>query len=128
MSPRRIGLIVLLICGVARMVEAEVLFSGERKLNNLVSELLEVSSISGSNKSFTFRRSSDGWIFISSSCKGRGTAKVILENESVITQDSEGGREAVRYVTKGDHTIHVECRGKIIVEKLAVRAIPELIH
>src|SRR5207249_5263845 len=37
-------------------------------------------------------------------------------------------REAMRYVTKGEHTIQVEGKGEINVEKLAVKAIPELIH
>src|SRR5213594_174224 len=34
----------------------------------------------------------------------------------------------MRHVTKGAHTIHVEGKGEINVEKLAVKAIPELIH
>jgi len=57
-------------------------FSGERKLSNLVSELLEVSSISQSGQSITFTRSSDGWIFISSTCQGNGTVRFLLDKES----------------------------------------------
>src|SRR5207247_10328231 len=47
-----------------------------------------------------------------------------------MVQQTEGipPGEAVRYVTKGEHTIQVECRGNSSVEKLAVKAIPELIH
>src|SRR6266516_6086494 len=130
MSARLIGSIVISICGFAGAADAEILFSGEKKLNNLVSELLEVSSISKSSQSFAFTRSSDGWIFISSTCKG--TVRVILDKESraVIFHDAKGGsrRDAMRYVTKGEHTIEVEGKGDIDMEKLAVKAIPELIH
>ena len=130
MSARFIVSILVLICGLARAAKAELLFSGEKKLNNLVSELLEVSSISQSSKPFTFTRSSDGWIFISSNCKGNGTVRVILDRESnaVIVHKGEGRNEAMRYVAKGEHPIHVQCEGGSSVEKLVVKAIPELIH
>jgi hypothetical protein len=132
MSARLIASVLILVCGLAGAAEAEVLFSGERKLNNLVSELLEASSISESGKPFTFTRSSNGWVFISSTCNGKGTVRVILDKESdaVIVHDGDGGprREAMRYVTKGEHTIRVEGKGEFKVEKLAVKAIPELIH
>ena len=36
--------------------------------------------------------------------------------------------EGMRHVTKGKHTLHVECKGSIRVEKLVVKAIPELMH
>ena len=79
-----------------------------------------------------FTRSSDGWVFISSTCKGAGTARVFLDTESdaVIVHDTEGGprREAMRYVTKGAHTIRVDGNGEFNVERLLVKAIPELIH
>src|SRR5436309_12295931 len=130
MNARLLASIGILICGFAGAAGAKVVFSGERKLNNLVSELLEVSSVSKSSKPFKFTRSSDGWIFVSSTCKGKGTASVILDQElrAVIVHEGEGGREAMRYVTKGQHTIQVECKGDIKVEKLVVKAIPELIH
>jgi hypothetical protein len=42
--------------------------------------------------------------------------------------ESSPRREAMRYVTKGEHTIQVESTGEINVERLSVKAIPELIH
>ena len=108
-----------------------ILFSGERKLNNLVSELLEVMSISEPSNRFAFTRSSDGWILVSSTSQGNGTTRVVLDkSDSVIIQDTGRGprREAMRYVAKGEHTIQVECQGRISVETLSVKAIPELIH
>ena len=124
--------IVIVIRGFTAAAEAAVLFSGERRLNNLASDLLEVASISKSGESFAFTRATDGWVFISSTCQG--TASVILKQESggdpVIVHNPQGGprREAVRYVTKGRHTLQVEGQGEIHVDKLTVKAIPELIH
>ena len=131
MSPRLIASILVFVCGCAGAREAGTLFSGEKKLNNLVSSLLEVSSISKSGQSFTFTRSSGGWIFVSSTGKGQGIVRVILDkSDSLIVHGGEGTSrgEAMRYVTKGKHTIQVERKGRISVENLAVRAIPELIH
>src|SRR5436190_19549962 len=119
MSARLVAVAVIFISGFAGVAGAGILFSGEKKLNNLVSELLEVSSISKSGESFTFTRSSDGWIFISSI--GKGTARVFLdkESEAVVVHDAEGGprRETMRYVTKGKHTIQVGGQGGFNVEK-----------
>src|SRR6266481_92843 len=95
MKPRLIVSMVVFVCGLAGAGEAGTVFSGEKKLNNLVSELLEVSSISGSGKPFTFARSSDGWIFVSWTSKGKGTVRVILDTERggdpVIVHEGEGG-------------------------------------
>jgi len=120
------------VCGLAAAAGIEVVSSGERKLNNLVSELLVVSSISNSAKPFTFTRSSDGWIFIASTSQGTGAARIVLDQEGatvvVHAPDNRPRIEAMRYMSKGRHTIRVECEGKISVDKLVVKSIPELIH
>ena len=114
--------------------EAKVQFSGEMKRNNLVSHLLEVASISKSGNSFAFTRSRPGWIFVSAAYDGKGSVKVVLDKASggdaIIAHDADGGSldEAVRYVAQGEHQIQVDCDGDIRVEKLVVKAIPELIH
>jgi hypothetical protein len=129
MKARLFAVAVIFVGGFSGVAEAGILFSGEKKLNNLVSDLLEASSISQSGKPFTFTRSSDGWIFISSTCKG--TARVILDpSDTLMIHDAEGSprREAMRYVTQGEHAIRVEGNGELRVEKLEVKAIPELIH
>ena len=58
-------LMLTFIWGFSVSAESTVVFSGEKRLNNLVSELLNVSSISDAGNSFSFTRSNDGWIFIS---------------------------------------------------------------
>ena len=134
MSVRRIASLLIFICGVAGALEAGTLFSGEKKLNNFVSELLELSAISGPSNSFSFTRSSDGWVFISSICKGTGTARIILDKQlggdPVIVHEPQAAlaAEAMRYLAKGRHTIEVEAKGNIKVQKLSLKAIPELIH
>jgi hypothetical protein len=130
MSARRVAAVVILFCGFTGVADAETIVSGERKLNNFVSTLLEVSSISKSGRSFAFTRSSSGWVLISSTCKG--SARIILDEEpdAIIVHDASGGarREGMRHVAQGEHTIRLEGKGSIDVEKLVVKAIPELIH
>jgi len=124
----------VIACHCAVGAEGKVLFSGERKRNNLVSELLEVASISGPNASFSFNRPGDGWIFISARCNGNGTIAVALDNsaksDAVINHNATGGNpaEGVRFVKKGEHSIRVDCDGGASVKRLTVKAIPELIH
>ena len=104
-----------------------------RRLNNLVSELLVVSEIAGPGGEYSFARPSEGWLFVSATYRGRGTVKVVLDEsdrDPIIAHDVEGGNvdEAFRFVAKGVHQIRVECEGDIRVERLVVKAIPELIH
>lgn len=132
MSSRLLASVAIFVCGFSGAAQAEILFSGERKLNNLVSELLDVTSISRPSESFTFTRSSGGWIFVSSTRKGDGTVRVILDTASDALIAHGPGRgprgEAMRYLAKGEHTIKVDCQGGASVERLVVKAIPELIH
>ena len=121
---------VVILGGFTGNAFAAILFSGERKLNNLVSALLVVSAISNANQSFRLTRPSDGWVFVSATCRGKGTARVTLEKEvnPLILQRDDGSAEAMRYLTRGTHALQAECTGEISVDKLVVKAIPELIH
>jgi hypothetical protein len=122
------------VCHRAACAEVKVLFSGERRRNNLVSELLEVSSISGPSTSFSFNRPGDGWVFISATCKGNGSVAIALDDsaksDAVINHRATDGNpaEGVRFVKTGQHRIHVDCEGTARVERLVVKAIPDLIH
>jgi hypothetical protein len=127
-------LVTAIACGFASGPEPMVVVSGEKKQNNLVSELLEVSSISKPSHSFTFTRPSQGWIFITATCQGKGTVRVSLDNEpsgdAIVVQGADGSKpaEAVRHVGNGQHRIRVQCSGDSRVDKLVVKAMPELIH
>ena len=96
--PALIAFASVFLCGPARTAEGETLSSGERKLNNLVSELLEVTSLSESSRPLTFTRSGDGWILVSATCNGKGTARVLLNEEPdpVIVHDGDGSGETPR--------------------------------
>ncbi len=128
------ALLPILLNRFAAASEAKTLFAGEKKLNNLVSELLEVSSVRKSSQPFTFKRASDGWVLVSSTSSGKGTFRVVLDNASradaVIVHGAGDPKlaEAMRYLTKGQHQIQVECQGSVRIDKLVVKAIPELIH
>jgi hypothetical protein len=132
MSANLSASIAILFAGLAAHAGGEPLPSQERKLNNLVSELLHVSSVSNSSKPFAFTRSNDGWIFVSSTCdgKGTGTVRLVLDNEpdTMIVHNGKGSREAMCYVTRGAHALRMESEGDISLDTLVVKAIPELIH
>ena len=125
------ALALLVVVPLAPAFQAQPSPSSEKRRNNLVAELLQVFSISGSNRSFGFNRSSDGWTFFSTTGEGDGTLRVVLDSaETVIVHDAPDAshREAMRYLAKGRHTIRVESSGSINLQNLEVKAIPELMH
>jgi hypothetical protein len=123
-----------LVCGLADCAEPAVVFSGARRRNNLVTELLEVASLSKPSQSFVFTRSSDGWIFLATTSQGKGTVRLTLDEQpdyEAIVSHGDGEAKAVevvRLVTRGEHRVRVECTGGCRVERLVIKAIPELLH
>src|SRR5262245_42690554 len=123
------------ICHLARG-DRTVVLSGEKKRNNLVSELLDVAAIPKSDDAFAFTRSGEGWILISAACQGQGKVTIRLESASAgkpvvlyaadSTLEKPSFAEVVRRVAKGEHKIRVDCEGSVVVDKLVVKAIPEL--
>jgi hypothetical protein len=120
--------------GVAGATEPTVVFSGAQKRNNLVTELLEVVSISEPGRAFTFTRPDDGWVFLTAKRQGKGTVRIVLDerpgDDVVVARDADGDGpiEAVRHVARGEHRIRVDCSGGCRVDRLVVKAIPELMH
>jgi len=106
----------------------------EKKLNNLVSELLDVPAFSRAGKTFAFTRSSDGWIFISATSAGKGRIGLVLDKGSTDERLIANGlaeaesREAVCFVAKGEHHLKIEGSAGTGIERLQIKAIPELIH
>jgi len=136
----RIGPLVLLsmvlsIFASTATAESGVVFRGEKRLNNLVAVLLEVAEISEPASSFTFNRDRAGYLLVAADCRGSGSVTLRLDDDAeplaVIERnaDAAAGRiEVVRNVSPGEHRLIVECTGGIQVEKLVVKAIPELMH
>jgi hypothetical protein len=129
-----LGLFGVLLCTSASGAESPRASPGEIKRNNLVAELLQVSSIRQPRTEFAFARATEGWVFIAAEFQGAGTCKSMLDPASradvVIAHDAKDGRraEAVRYVTQGAHRLRIECTGSLRLDRLVVKAIPELIH
>src|SRR5439155_11713856 len=134
MNRTLIGAIMLSTCVCESACgDGTVVFSGQKKRNNLVSELLEVTAISKSGNSFKFTRLGEGWIFISAAYKGKGKLNIFLDHASggepvvLYAADNGAGRsrlaEAVRRVAKGAHKIRVDCEGGVRVDKLVVKSI-----
>src|ERR1044072_7896449 len=96
-------LITLLFCGLLSLCGPQT-HAADKKLNNLVSCLLQVSSTPRSPKPYTFSRASDGWVFISATCERSGPLIVNLDPhtnpEPIILSSSpaQGPIEAMHYV------------------------------
>jgi len=113
-------------------------YKGIRVLNNLVWELLNVSSddTSQMNGPHHFRVPCDRWLLIRTQADvaGGGSLSVILDSQSaddaVSVHTSDGPRilEAKRFVEAGEHTIYVAGAGSARLQSLQVRAIPEIQH
>jgi hypothetical protein len=126
---------VLYLCATANALAAEPVQSpAPKKLNNLVTELLGADSVSGSDNEFSFTRPTAGWVFVSASSRGTGKVSVALEGslgrDTLIVRDANvaNAAEAIRFLPKGEHRAIVSCSGESRVDKLVVKAIPELIH
>src|SRR5262245_5890477 len=70
MNRTLIGALLLAMCASEKAWgDGTVVFSGQKKQNNLVSELLEVTAVSKSGNSFAFTRPGEGWIFLAAAYK-----------------------------------------------------------
>ena len=111
-----------------------------RWLNNLVAELLNVTPIDDpSQKEWFFTNPREGWVFIASTAKVKGSEKLWItideapkEHAVIFHQDtlSSGDlsyEEAMCYLTAGKHTVKFWKYGQPTVERLIIRAIPELL-
>ena len=104
-----------------------------QRINNLAALLLDVVP-APTTESFPFVRASDGWIFLSFTTHGEGKIQLTLDKashgEAPINPAAGSGptHEAMRYLTKGRHTLHIERAGAITLEHLTLKAIPELMH
>jgi hypothetical protein len=104
-----------------------------RKLNNLSTLLLDVVPPAGT-ESIPFVRASGGWIFISLATRGEGSFRLALDKAlpgEIAIQAAPGSGpicEAMHYVTPGRHTIAIAPAGTLAIERVTIKAIPELIH
>ncbi|HET6327996.1 MAG TPA: hypothetical protein VFG04_25155 [Planctomycetaceae bacterium] len=105
----------------------------EKRPNNLVSILLEVPKTLPRRQTFSFTRPTSGWILISSASWHHGN-RIVLDPEGkrdiiVMRRGNAGGRiEAMRHVEKGAHQLRVEVAPGGQLDRLVVKAIPELVH
>ena len=109
---------------------------GVKWLNNLVAELLEVKRPRGKpHQEWTFTNPRPGWVFIRSAARigGNGIASIVLDSGTrkeevmVLRKDTPATLEAMRFLPAGQHKVIVRCEGESALERLTVRATPELI-
>ncbi len=121
-----------LVAVVSGMVVCVSAAEGQRKvLNNLVTELLDVPAKTLSKQAtFTFTNPQDGWVFIASTVSPgpSGPVAVTLNDKSLHAHASAGTLEAMRFLPKGGHRLGVAPTPRGKLDRLVVRAIPELIY
>ena len=110
---------------------------GVKVLNNLVIQLLLRDSVRPvAHTEYGFHNPREGWIFIridGALKEGRSVA-VSLDAGSaanaVLTRDhrTRGPSETMRWLGKGDHVLHLWCRGRPQLKNLVVRAVPVLAY
>lgn len=102
-----------------------------QRLNNLTALLLEAAP-TRAGETFSFTRPRDGWVFISAATTGDGEARLTLDGNEQDTILLSGGagpaHEAMRHVTAGDHLLRAAAGSTATVNRITVKAIPELIY
>ena len=63
-SPLILTLLSFFVTDATATAKSRVVFSGEKRPNNLVAELLEVVEISGPSSVFTFQHPRTGYMFV----------------------------------------------------------------
>ena len=112
-------------------------FRDIRVLNNFVWELLDVAATDDApiRGAYRVRVPYDRWLFVRSvSGEAAGRAVVTLDGDTaeaplaVHAPGEEPVREAMRFVQAGEHTVRVAAEGGAALERLTVRAVPEIQH
>ena len=99
---------------------------GARKLNNLVTELLNIRGPERSGKKYTFVNPRKGWIFISNNGSDAVTIAVEGAGKPIridLVEKRGDAHEAMRHLPAGTYTV-----GTSLTRRLIVRAIPQLIY
>ena len=97
---------------------------GARQLNNLVTELLNVSRPDTSGKAHAFTNPRTGWIFISNNAAPEVTLSGQAAGpQKIVLRDKHGqAHEAMRYLPKGNYRISTAGASKLVV-----RSIPHMV-
>ncbi len=102
-------------------------------LNNWVTELINIRARKVRDQGpVTFTNPRNGWVFLSVSSTG-GKAELALNGNGPVVFSSDKSdpaftREAMRWLTAGNHTVTLELPAGAALKHLIVRAIPELAY
>jgi len=99
-------------------------------LNNFVTELLNSSPRRGGRIGFEFENPREGWVFVQIVPSGGGKAVLFVDGREAPLRPwaRPPALEAFRLLPKGRHRVEVACGGGVKVERLIVRAVPEILY
>ena len=100
--------------------------NGVKKLNNLVSELLNTNIQNSETANLQFYNPREGWVFFSINTNSNNPSAT-LDSHSLMFRinPQTGAKEAMQFLAKGEHTLDVKQAAN---SQVVVRSIPELIY
>jgi len=123
--------------------------AGARRLNNFVTELLNLSPQAARTGSmWKFNQARDGWVFVRSTSNFPVGGKLSISLESIAqgshlsppagsdapsawvlahAKAGEDAQEGMHFLTAGEYHVRLQREGSATLESLVIRAIPELI-
>ncbi|MBQ4479339.1 MAG: hypothetical protein II943_01745 [Victivallales bacterium] len=98
---------------------------GHRKLNNLVTEVLNAPlEKDGQTLSFTTER--DGWVYVSIETDSSEQFRIIIDDSEQIMTNETPRHEAFRELSRGEHTLAIQ--GAAADTQVIVRSIAEIFN
>ncbi len=128
-----LGFALMLLGGFTASPQTDTSLARPRRLNNLAAVLLDTVP-SATTESVAFDRPSGGWIFISLNAQAEGTIRLVLDKGSPqesslqFASRTNGVYEAMHHVTRGQHLLYLPRSGATSIDRLTIKAIPELMH
>lgn len=108
----------------------------QKVLNNFATELLDVSPKSSEAKTeYSFRNPRQGWVFLRGELPRESSGSLTLSVDSKADQDGAIVHaptgpvvEGMRYLSAGEHSMHIKISGANSIGRLIVRTMPEIIY
>ncbi|MAE62702.1 MAG: hypothetical protein CMJ18_00395 [Phycisphaeraceae bacterium] len=126
---------ILIVIIVTLPLAAAVPVGAAKILNNLVSELRDVSLQGVHEADEEFENPRAGWVFLRAQRGGddHGVLQLSVDvapEDGADVVDRSDGRvvEGMRYLPAGKHTAHVRCTAPGGIERLVVRTMPEILY
>ena len=108
------------------IVPPSISTDGHRRLNNLVTEVLN-ATVDSNEQTLQFNTPRDGWVFIAVQDDKTGQFRIILDNSAEVITAETPRHESFREVSAGEHTLTVSGEN-LVGARIVVRSIAEIFN